>query len=144
VTASETIRQPAIIQCVPQRVPLPHIPDEPTEQGAVAILDHMERGISYFNTGPPEPVPASLDLPFANGVKHELIEVIGINWATGHQDWATVYIDGKPYALTKAGLGNCLSVCLFTVEMQVLQTKGLIVNLAWESVCLFTVEMQGV
>ncbi len=87
-------------------MPLPHIPDVPTERDASAILAFMERGIHYFEQGPPEPVSPDVELPFANGMSHQLIPVIGITWSSGHPDLATVYIDGKPHVFRYDWIGG--------------------------------------
>jgi hypothetical protein len=85
-----------------RRLPLPHVPDEPTDRDMAIILHRLERGIAYFETGPPTPV----DKPFPNGTSHKLVPVVGIVWASGDPNVAVVYLEDKPYAFSYDWIGG--------------------------------------
>lgn len=73
----------------------PHIPDNPTEAGVLALLEHMDYGVCYYQQGPPTLLPKEMP---PGGESFALVPVMCIHWrGTRDLDTATLYIDGRPY-----------------------------------------------
>ena len=76
-------------------LPLPHIPDEPTDEVVSEILRHMLWGMSYYMQGAETALPEHAP---PGGKAFKLEPVMGIHWKDQiDPNVSTVYIDGHPY-----------------------------------------------
>jgi len=75
----------------------PHIPEQPSEREIKALLELMEFGICYYEQGERVPLPPHMP---PGGESFKLEPVMGVHWRGRDPNTATVYIDGKPFAVS--------------------------------------------